>query len=138
MLKSHFGMGILMGICGIFSNHLFLWTPLEGCFCRADRFQHFYTRHYCYGHKLIPSQLIVSWTLFKICFSLRKSFWSTKVSQYIHFETLKHSLCAMLATSNSQIAIYLQHHWKQDCFTKHWKIYLIKRMYNIEIWILDL
>ena len=31
LLKSHFGMGVQ--ICCIFSEHLFLRTPLEGCFC---------------------------------------------------------------------------------------------------------
>ena len=29
---SHFGMGVLVQICCIFSEHLFLRTPLEGCF----------------------------------------------------------------------------------------------------------
>ena len=33
LLKSHFGMGIFVQICCIFSEHLFLKTPLEGCFC---------------------------------------------------------------------------------------------------------
>ena len=31
-LKSHFGMDVLLQICCIFSEHLFLRTPLEGCF----------------------------------------------------------------------------------------------------------
>ena len=33
LLKAHFGMGVLRYICCIFSEHLFLRTPLEGCFC---------------------------------------------------------------------------------------------------------
>ena len=33
LLKSHFGMSVLLSICCIFSEHLFLRTPLEGCFC---------------------------------------------------------------------------------------------------------
>ena len=33
LLKSHFGMGVLLQICWIFSQHLFLKTPLEGYFC---------------------------------------------------------------------------------------------------------
>ena len=33
LLKSHFGIGILLQICCIFSEHLFLRTPLDGCFC---------------------------------------------------------------------------------------------------------
>ena len=32
LLKSHFGMGVLLYICCIFSEHLFLRTPLDGCF----------------------------------------------------------------------------------------------------------
>ena len=32
LLKSHFGMGILLQICCIFSEHLFLRTTLGGCF----------------------------------------------------------------------------------------------------------
>ena len=32
LLKSHFGTGVLQYICWIFSEHLFLRTPLEGCF----------------------------------------------------------------------------------------------------------
>ena len=32
LLKSHFGMGVLLSICCIISEHLFLKTPLEGCF----------------------------------------------------------------------------------------------------------
>ena len=31
--KSHFGMGVLLKICCIFSEHLFFRTPLSGCFC---------------------------------------------------------------------------------------------------------
>ena len=31
-LKSHFAMGVLLWICCIFSEHLFVRTPLEGCF----------------------------------------------------------------------------------------------------------
>ena len=30
--KSHFGMGVLLWICCIFSEHLFLRVPLDGCF----------------------------------------------------------------------------------------------------------
>ena len=33
-MKSHFGMGVLLEICCIFSEHLFLRTPLDGCFCK--------------------------------------------------------------------------------------------------------
>ena len=33
LCKSHFGMGVLLQICYIFSKHLFLRTPLEGCNC---------------------------------------------------------------------------------------------------------
>ena len=33
LLKSHVGMGVLLKICCIISEHLFLRTPLEGCFC---------------------------------------------------------------------------------------------------------
>ena len=32
-LKSHFGMGVFLYICCIFSEHVFLRTPLECCFC---------------------------------------------------------------------------------------------------------
>ena len=32
LLKSHFGMSVLLYICYIFSEHLFLETPLDGCF----------------------------------------------------------------------------------------------------------
>ena len=35
-IKSHFAMGVLLYICCIFSEHLFLRTPLEGCFCMSD------------------------------------------------------------------------------------------------------
>ena len=31
LLKWHFGMDVLLLICGILSEHLFLKTPLEGC-----------------------------------------------------------------------------------------------------------
>ena len=34
LLKSHFGMGVLLSICCIFSENLFLRTPLDGCFDR--------------------------------------------------------------------------------------------------------
>ena len=32
LLKSHFGMGVLLYICCTFSEYLFLETPLSGCF----------------------------------------------------------------------------------------------------------
>ena len=32
LLKSHFGMGVLLQMCCIFSEHLFLRIPLDGCF----------------------------------------------------------------------------------------------------------
>ena len=35
LLKSHFGMGVLLQICCIFSEDLFLRTPLGGCFCNC-------------------------------------------------------------------------------------------------------
>ena len=34
LLKLHFGMGVLLEICCIIPEHLFLGTPLGGCFCR--------------------------------------------------------------------------------------------------------
>ena len=34
-LKSHFGMGVILQICGIFSELVFLKTPLVGCFCNT-------------------------------------------------------------------------------------------------------
>ena len=33
LLKSHFGVGVLLKICFMFSEHLFLGTPFGGCFC---------------------------------------------------------------------------------------------------------
>ena len=33
LLKLHFGMGVLLQICCEFSQHLFLRTSLDGCFC---------------------------------------------------------------------------------------------------------
>ena len=33
LLKSHFGMGVLLYICCMFLVHLFQRTPLDGCFC---------------------------------------------------------------------------------------------------------
>ena len=33
LLKSHFGTGVLLYICSLFSEHLFLGTPLGDCFC---------------------------------------------------------------------------------------------------------
>ena len=33
LLKSHFGMGVLLCIYCIFSEHLFVGTPLNRCFC---------------------------------------------------------------------------------------------------------
>ena len=35
LLKSHFGMGVLLKICCIFSEHISLRAPLEGYFCRS-------------------------------------------------------------------------------------------------------
>ena len=32
LLKSHFGMSVLLKICSIFSKQLFIRTPMEGCF----------------------------------------------------------------------------------------------------------
>ena len=32
LLESHFGMGVLLSICCIFSEHFFLRTPLNDCF----------------------------------------------------------------------------------------------------------
>ena len=37
LLKSHFGMGVLLYICCIFSEHLFLKTPVDGCFCSVKK-----------------------------------------------------------------------------------------------------
>ena len=37
-LKSHFGMGVLLHICCIFSEHLFVRTPMDGYF-RKKYFQ---------------------------------------------------------------------------------------------------
>ena len=36
LLKSHFGMGILLLICCIFSENLFLRTPMKGYFCNLE------------------------------------------------------------------------------------------------------
>ena len=36
LLKSHFGMGGLLYICCIFSEHLFLRTPVDGCFLMTE------------------------------------------------------------------------------------------------------
>ena len=36
LMKSHFRMGALMYICCIFLEHVFLRTPLDGCFCNED------------------------------------------------------------------------------------------------------
>ena len=36
LLKSHFGMGVLLQICCIFSEHLVLRTPLNGCFWKKS------------------------------------------------------------------------------------------------------
>ena len=36
-LKSHFGMGALVQICRIFSEHLFPRPPLVGCFCKFTK-----------------------------------------------------------------------------------------------------
>ena len=33
LLRSHFVMGVLLQICCIFSEHLFVRIPLGGCFC---------------------------------------------------------------------------------------------------------
>ena len=33
-IETHFGMGVLLWICCIFSEHLFLRIPLDGCFWR--------------------------------------------------------------------------------------------------------
>ena len=33
VLKSHFGMGVLLYICCIFSEHLFIKITIKGCFC---------------------------------------------------------------------------------------------------------
>ena len=35
-LQSQFDMGILVWICCIFSEHLFLRIPLDGCFCLSE------------------------------------------------------------------------------------------------------
>ena len=34
-LKSHSGIGVFLLVCCIFSEHLFLRTPLKGCFCAS-------------------------------------------------------------------------------------------------------
>ena len=39
LLKSQFGMGVLLQMCSIFSDHLFLRTPLDGCFWIYEHFQ---------------------------------------------------------------------------------------------------
>ena len=36
LLKSHFGMGVLLQICCIFSEHLFLKTPMKGYFWKKQ------------------------------------------------------------------------------------------------------
>ena len=36
LLKSHFGVGVLLQIFCIFSEHLFLRTPLGGCYSTFD------------------------------------------------------------------------------------------------------
>ena len=41
--KPHFGMGVQ--ICSIFSEHLFLRTPLEGCFCLFTKQIHFQSQN---------------------------------------------------------------------------------------------
>ena len=38
LLKSHFNISVLHEICCIFSEQLFLRTPLEGCFCSSNCF----------------------------------------------------------------------------------------------------
>ena len=42
LLKSHFGMGVFLSICCIFSKHLFLRTHLEGCFCISSNINKIY------------------------------------------------------------------------------------------------
>ena len=47
LLTPHFGMGDLLQICYIFSEHLFLRTTMEGCFLRNNLSQQFkyYTKN---------------------------------------------------------------------------------------------
>ena len=41
LLKSHFNLGVLLQICSMFSEHLFLGTPLGGCFCIVNQIYSF-------------------------------------------------------------------------------------------------
>ena len=41
LLKSHFNLGVLLQICSMFSEHLFLATPLGGCFCIVNQIYSF-------------------------------------------------------------------------------------------------
>ena len=41
LLKSHFGFGVLLQICCMFSEHLFLGTPLGGYFCIVNQIYSF-------------------------------------------------------------------------------------------------
>ena len=47
LLKSHFGMGVLLYISCIFSEHLFLRTPPGGCFCIWFQIKRKYIVSYC-------------------------------------------------------------------------------------------
>ena len=55
LLNSHLGMGVLLWICCIFSEHLFFRTPLGGCFCTmlTQFLQKYKQMHTCLIYKLL-------------------------------------------------------------------------------------
>ena len=58
LLKSHFGMGVLLQICCIFSEDLFLRTPLGGCFCNCKVITNYCAKYVEIRHSLIRISLI--------------------------------------------------------------------------------
>ena len=75
---SHFGMGVLLQICCIFSEHFFLETPLDGCFWRIQIFwsiccrsQYFvFSITYFILQKLKQNSKILT----RVCWSLLRSY----------------------------------------------------------------
>ena len=71
LLKSHFGTGFLLYICCIFSEHLFLRTSLDSCFC-------LFTLYLCCYHFDKDTGTFISYLAFTNAFEFFFSIQDTK------------------------------------------------------------
>ena len=105
LLKSHFVMGVLLYIDCIFSEHLLLGTPQEGCFCKTTcAFSKIMSKNTCLrAYAILNSYLN---------FATLTQFWNiTNSKKFSSFPTSSY----LFNVNNGNTRTLCQNYWKLKC-----------------------